>query len=170
MQTPRRVVVVDDGSTDGTAELMRRYDDPRIRFIQHGRNLGVCAAQNTGFDHIRGAWFTTLGSDDELLGDDALEILLSVPETIDPAINGTGIPWTRRLRSAGSRIRSSPLAKPPLASNSRCPSVSSDSASTFPVQIAMRSLSWKTSRIAPAWSSVCPRRSGTRLSFRKPLC
>jgi hypothetical protein len=35
----------------------------------HPVNLGVCAAKNTGFDNIRGEWFTTLDSDDEMTPD-----------------------------------------------------------------------------------------------------
>ena len=34
------IVVSDDASTDGTAELVRRYDDPRIRFVSHPERVG----------------------------------------------------------------------------------------------------------------------------------
>jgi glycosyltransferase involved in cell wall biosynthesis len=44
------VVVVDDGSTDRTPELVREFarSDPRVRIVQHHRSLGIGAARNTG--------------------------------------------------------------------------------------------------------------------------
>ena len=43
------VVVVDDGSTDGTRELLEAFDDPRVRIELHDRNQGKGAALRTGF-------------------------------------------------------------------------------------------------------------------------
>jgi glycosyltransferase involved in cell wall biosynthesis len=44
-----RVVVVDDGSADGTAERARGFGDPRVEVIVHDRNRGVGAAIVTGY-------------------------------------------------------------------------------------------------------------------------
>ncbi|MGE5138455.1 MAG: glycosyltransferase family 2 protein [Rudaea sp.] len=46
------VIVVDDGSTDKTADIVRRY--PRVRLIQHPTNRGTGAATNTAVRHARG--------------------------------------------------------------------------------------------------------------------
>jgi glycosyltransferase involved in cell wall biosynthesis len=44
-----RVLVVDDASTDATAERARGFGDPRIEVVSHERNLGVGAAIVTGY-------------------------------------------------------------------------------------------------------------------------
>ena len=69
------LVIVDDGSTDATRHVLQQLSDPRIRVVTHPKNRGVCAAKNTGLDHIQGEWFTILDSDDEMMPD-ALEVML----------------------------------------------------------------------------------------------
>jgi glycosyltransferase involved in cell wall biosynthesis len=44
-----RVIVVDDGSSDGTAEQARSFGDPRVEVVEHERNRGVGAAIVTGY-------------------------------------------------------------------------------------------------------------------------
>lgn len=59
------VVIVDDGSTDGTAEVVEqlRLDDPRIRYF-HQENQGVAAARNRGVDESLGHYVAVLDDDD----------------------------------------------------------------------------------------------------------
>jgi glycosyltransferase involved in cell wall biosynthesis len=71
------LVVVDDGSTDTTSEVLAAYSDSRIRVIEHERNRGALAAKNTGLDSMRGEWFTFLDSDDEIVPE-ALRTLVDV--------------------------------------------------------------------------------------------
>ena len=52
------LLIVDDGSTDETQELLRGYKDERITVLTHSENRGVSAAKNTGLDHMSGEWFT----------------------------------------------------------------------------------------------------------------
>jgi glycosyltransferase involved in cell wall biosynthesis len=42
------LIIVDDGSTDRTPELVKNIDDPRIRYIRLDRNPGHASARNTG--------------------------------------------------------------------------------------------------------------------------
>jgi glycosyltransferase involved in cell wall biosynthesis len=59
------ILVVDDGSNDGTADIVRSFTDPRIRYIRHDCNLGPAAARNTGIRKSRGHYLSFLDSDDE---------------------------------------------------------------------------------------------------------
>ena len=61
-------IVVNDGSTDGTAHVMERYarEDPRIRPF-HKENGGVASALNRGLAEARGEWICWLSSDDLFL-------------------------------------------------------------------------------------------------------
>lgn len=67
------IIVVDDGSTDNTAEVAVRYRD--VRYIRQP-NQGVASARNTGFGESRGKYLVFLDADDRLLPA-ALEIGLN---------------------------------------------------------------------------------------------
>jgi glycosyltransferase involved in cell wall biosynthesis len=58
------VVVVDDGSSDGTADAVACLGDDRVRLIRHRRPLGVAVARNAGAGAARGGWVALLDDDD----------------------------------------------------------------------------------------------------------
>jgi glycosyltransferase involved in cell wall biosynthesis len=82
------LIIVDDGSTDSTREVMRAYAmrDARIRLAFHPKNMHVHATKNTGFDLMRGEWFTTLDSDDEMVPT-ALSRMLGLLDSVDPNLD-----------------------------------------------------------------------------------
>jgi glycosyltransferase involved in cell wall biosynthesis len=61
------LIVVDDGSTDGTQDATRAIRDPRLRLIETARNMGASAARNLGVEEARGDWVAFQDSDDEWL-------------------------------------------------------------------------------------------------------
>jgi glycosyltransferase involved in cell wall biosynthesis len=63
MSDVAEVIVIDDGSTDETLQVCRRFADERLRVISHPQNRGVAAARNTGIDAAEGRW-VLFGEDD----------------------------------------------------------------------------------------------------------
>lgn len=58
------VIVVDDGSTDGTATRLAEADDPRLRVIRHEHSRGMAGARNAGIAAARSEWLAFLDDDD----------------------------------------------------------------------------------------------------------
>jgi glycosyltransferase involved in cell wall biosynthesis len=69
------IVVIDDGSSDGTGDLADQLalGNPRLRVIHHPRNLGLGGVYRTGFSQARGQWLTFFPADGQfpatILGD-----------------------------------------------------------------------------------------------------
>ena len=64
---PTEIIIIDDGSTDGTAELVQNKF-PNCRYL-HQQNQGVSSARNSGISAASGEWLAFLDSDDEWMPD-----------------------------------------------------------------------------------------------------
>lgn len=58
------VIVVNDGSSDDSAERVRSMRDGRVRLVEHEKNRGIAAARNTGVRNARGEFVAFLDQDD----------------------------------------------------------------------------------------------------------
>jgi glycosyltransferase involved in cell wall biosynthesis len=68
------LVIVNDGSKDQTAEIIKSYSDERIKYIKHEVNSGLPKALNTGFNNASGEYLTWT-SDDNFYAPEAIEVL-----------------------------------------------------------------------------------------------
>lgn len=58
------LLLIDDGSTDGSLEIMQSYTDPRVRVVQNEANLGIPKTRNKALELARGQYTALLDSDD----------------------------------------------------------------------------------------------------------
>ncbi|MBM4315184.1 MAG: glycosyltransferase family 2 protein [Deltaproteobacteria bacterium] len=96
--------VIDDGSTDGTAERLRGV--PGISVLRHEKNLGKGAAILTGFSALRerADWAVTLDADGQHDPRDVPSLIRAIPPGRRPVIvgrregmSGVDVPWTSRF-------------------------------------------------------------------------
>ncbi len=57
-------IIVDDGSTDSTSEIIESFDDKRIIYIKNKTNIGVTRSRNRALDEAKGKYIACLDADD----------------------------------------------------------------------------------------------------------
>lgn len=80
--SPLEVIVVDDCSTDRTADIAASFGNDRVRFAKLDVHSGAAAARNAGIEIARGEWIAFLDADDEWLPEKLeKQVLLTRPDT-----------------------------------------------------------------------------------------
>lgn len=62
--TDFELIIVDDGSTDGSADIIASYKDARIRYIRNEQNKGLIFSLNSAIDTAQGNFVARMDSDD----------------------------------------------------------------------------------------------------------
>jgi glycosyltransferase involved in cell wall biosynthesis len=68
-------LIIDDGSTDSSADIIRSYSDPRVRFIRNEKNMGLTRSLNKGIRLATGEYIARQDADD-----------ISLPERLEKQV------------------------------------------------------------------------------------
>ncbi len=100
------LIIVDDASTDRTAEILAGYDDPRIVRLRLRRNSGPCEARNRGIHEARGRYVAFQDSDDEWYPDKLEKQVQALVKNANS--RGAVACYCRMLQRLGGRERIRP--------------------------------------------------------------
>ena len=102
------LIVIDDGSGDGSAAIAASYVDPRLRVVRNERNLGLVETLNRGIELARGEFIARMDADDIAAPERlALQVQHMVAEP-ELAVLGTNITYADATGSVVGRPRGLP--------------------------------------------------------------
>jgi glycosyltransferase involved in cell wall biosynthesis len=90
-------LIIDDGSTDGSGEIIKSYADPRIKVLENGENLGLVTTLNKGIELARGEFIARMDCDDVSLPERLEKQVRFMDSRLDVGVCGT---WLRKIGSA----------------------------------------------------------------------
>ncbi len=88
------LIIIDDGSCDGTRELINSYNDPKIKYFYQEKK-GPAAARNRGISESQGEYIAFLDSDDRWVSKKLEEVLKAIKNNPDYYIFHTQEKWHR---------------------------------------------------------------------------
>lgn len=95
-------IIIDDGSTDNTWNMLNKYKDPRIRLYRNSKNVGLAISLNRGLMFARGDYLARMDVDDI----SAPDRIQKQKEFLDkhPGIALVGS-WVKEIKSTGKKYR-----------------------------------------------------------------
>lgn len=84
-------IIVNDGSDDGTKEIIRSYDDARIVYLENRENSGIVVTLNKGLDRAVGKYIARMDSDDIAVKERFEKQVAFLDRNKDIGLLGTGI-------------------------------------------------------------------------------
>jgi glycosyltransferase involved in cell wall biosynthesis len=103
-------LIVDDGSTDHSLEIIESYQDPRIKIISNPHNIGLTRSLNKGLNLARGEYVARMDSDDISLPERLAKQVAYMDAHPDVGVCGT---WAKDIDSRGfvTGLRETPVGK-----------------------------------------------------------
>jgi glycosyltransferase involved in cell wall biosynthesis len=109
------LLVIDDGSNDGSIAVVRSYGDPRIRLVCNDTNLGVSPTRNKGIQLARGEYLAFLDSDDWACPERLAKQTAFLDSHPDYAAVGSWIEWMSEAGYPSGRIKRKPTSPEEIA-------------------------------------------------------
>lgn len=86
-------LIIDDASTDRTPEILRGYDDPRIRIVTNEENLGLTKSLNKGLALARGEYIARMDADDISLPERLEKQISFLEKNLEIGVLGTAVQY-----------------------------------------------------------------------------
>lgn len=94
-------IIIDDGSTDGSPQIIAEYSDPRIKPMRNRENIGLTRSLNGGLDMAQGLYIARMDSDDVSLPERIGKQVAFMDAHKDVAACGT---WAKLIDESGTVI------------------------------------------------------------------
>jgi glycosyltransferase involved in cell wall biosynthesis len=113
--TDFELLVIDDGSTDRSREIVRSYHDPRIRLVCNETNEGIPKTRNTGIRLARGEYLAFLDSDDWAYPERLAKQVAFLDSHPDYAAVSAWIDWMDEEGRSLRRVKRKPILPDEIA-------------------------------------------------------
>lgn len=105
------IVIVDDGSTDGTRSVMAKLRGPQVRYIRMRRNSGKSAALSVGLDHVDGEHVVLMDADGQDDPNELPKLFAQLEEGFDLVTGRRAVRNDRFIKRNTSKIYNGATAK-----------------------------------------------------------